>query len=152
MEGLAHFRITFDNHSTNAAAITQSEEKDEEKSLWKVLINSELGNWQPVEIEIVPGNESMSYQDTDIIKGYDSQSSRDDEEFQKLKENLYISSLKYNNESKLVVRFSPQLHFTVPYPSNLNSLLDLPQSKVNIVSCVDSIKRKEITKVEIIKK
>ena len=106
-------------------------------------MNSELGNWQPVEIEIVPGNESMSYQDTDIIKGYDSQSSRDDEEFQKLKENLYISSLKYNNESKLVVRFSPQLHFTVPYPSNLNSLLDLPQSKVNIVSCADFIKRKE---------
>ena len=140
---MAHFRITFDNHSINAAAKNRSEEKDEEKSLWKVLINSELKNWQPVEIEVVPGNESMTYQDKEIMKGYDSQSSRDDEEFQKLKENLYISSLRYDIESKLVVRFSPPLHFNVPCPSNHDFLLDLPQSKVNMSSSADSIKHKE---------
>ena len=123
--------------------MNQSEEKDEEKSLLKVLINSELGNWQPVEIEVVPGNDSMSYQDTEIVETHDSQSSRDDEEFQKLKENLYVSSLKYNIESKLVVRFSPPLHFKVTNPSNHNFLLDLPQSKVNIASFADFIKHKE---------
>ena len=123
--------------------INQSEEQDEEISLWKVLINSDLGSWQPVEIELVPGNESMLYQDTEIVKAYDSQSSRDDEEFQKLKEDLYVSSLKYNIESKLVVRFSPPLYFNVPNSSNHNFLLDLPRSKVNIISFADTIKHKE---------
>ena len=111
--------------------------------MWKVLINSDLGSWQPVEIELVPGNESMLYQDTEIVKAYDSQSSRDDEEFQKLKENLYASSLKYNIESKLVVRFSPPLYFNVPNSSNHNFLLDLPRSKVNIISFADTTKHKE---------
>ena len=113
-----------DNQSTTPVTTTRLEENAEEKYLWDILTGSDFGDWQPVEIEIEPGNEPKPNSTKELLKGFESQSSREDDEFQKLKEKLYTSSLKYDTSSKLIIRFTPPLHINVPSSLSENLLVD----------------------------
>ena len=129
--GFAHFRISFESHFKKDTIIPQLKATDNEKCLWEVLIHSDLDKWQPVEIEVESGKKLVSYPNENGARAYDYQSSRDDDEFQRLKENLYTSSLRYNTESRLHIRFSPSLHINIPFSSNNNISPDLFSSQVN---------------------
>ena len=95
------------------------------------MIHSDLEKWQPVEIEVESGKKLVSYENENGEKAYDFLSSKDDDEFQRLKENLYTSSLKYNTKSRLHIRFSPSLNINIPCSSNNNIFPDLFLSQVN---------------------
>ena len=129
--GFAHFRISLESHLKKDTIIPQLKATDEDKCLLEVLLHSDLDKWQQVEIEVESGKKLVSYPNNNGSKAYDSQSSRDDDEFQRLKENLYTSSLKYNTESRLHIRFSPSLHINIPFSSNNNIFPDFFSSQVN---------------------